>query len=81
MPSVYPLRHYSLIENDHNTKISVNIIDPSRESTLISNVILVNGTTSDCIKCSTKVEVFAHRYPFNDVFKFKALILCRRQLV
>ena len=38
---------FSHKEDLHNTKISVNIIDPSRESTLVSNVILVNGTTSD----------------------------------
>ena len=62
---------FSHKEDLHNTKISVNIIDPSRESTLVSNVILVNGTTSDSSSAVQKVEVFAHRYPFNDVFKFK----------
>jgi hypothetical protein len=55
----------------HKVHLSINIIDPARDSTIPSNLILVNGTTFDHANGVQKVEVFAHAYPFRDTFNFK----------
>ena len=55
----------------HKVHLSINIIDPALDSTITSNVILVNGTTFDHANGVRKVEVFAHVYPFRDTFNFK----------
>jgi hypothetical protein len=65
--SVYLFSSASLFAQNkdiHKSHLSINIIDPSRESTITSNLILVNGTTSDNANGVQKVEVFAHLYPF-----------------
>lgn len=48
--------------------LSIKIIDPPWESTITSNVFLVNGTISDI--ANGVVEVFAHLYPLRS-FGFK----------
>jgi hypothetical protein len=62
---------FTVNKDIHKVHLSINIIDPALDSTITSNVILVNGTSFGHANGVQKVEVFAHAYPFRDTFNFK----------
>ena len=62
---------FTINKDNHKVHLSISIIDPARDSTITSNVILVNGTTFDYANGVQKVEAFAHAYPFPGTFNFK----------
>lgn len=69
--SPFPLTPLMAQNNDiHKAHLSIKIIDPSPDSTITSNIILVNGTTPHYANGVQKVEVLAHPYPFRS-FNFK----------
>ena len=45
---------FTINKDIHKVHLSISIIDPARDSTITSNVILVNGTTFDYANESTK---------------------------
>jgi hypothetical protein len=59
------------IDTEDNIRPSIEITNPSPQSTIASSEITINGTAFDSGSGIQKVEVLAHIYPFDGVFNYQ----------